>query len=37
MYIDQFSSIYESVRSNADKIKTELSIEESKFAKTLKE
>lgn len=36
MYIEQFSSIYESVRNNADKIRTELTIEEEKFGKTLK-
>jgi alanyl-tRNA synthetase len=37
MYIDQFSGIYESVAKNADKIKTELTIEETKFSKTLKD
>lgn len=37
IYIEQFSGIYESVRNNAEKIKTELSIEEGKFARTLKE
>ena len=37
MYIEQFSSIYESVKNNAEKIKTELSLEEGKFAKTLKD
>lgn len=37
MYIEQFSDIYESVKNNAEKIKTELSIEEGKFAKTLKD
>ncbi len=37
MYIEQFSGIYDSVRINADKIRTELSIEEGKFSKTLKD
>lgn len=37
MYIAQFSSIYESVKTNADKIQSELTIEETKFAKTLKD
>ena len=37
MYIDQFSDIYESIKNNAEKIKTELSIEEGKFSKTLKD
>ena len=37
IYIEQFSGIYESVRNNAEKIKTELSIEEGKFSKTLKD
>ena len=37
MYIEQFSGIYASVRDNAEKIKTELSIEEGKFSKTLKD
>jgi alanyl-tRNA synthetase len=37
MYIEQFAPIYESVRDNAEKIKTELSIEEGKFSKTLKD
>ncbi len=37
MYIEQFSGIYESVKNNAEKIKTELSLEEGKFAKTLKD
>ena len=37
IYIDQFSDIYESVRNNAEKIKWELSQEEAKFSKTLKE
>ncbi len=37
IYIDQFSGIYTSVRDNAEKIKNELSIEEGKFSKTLKE
>lgn len=37
IYIEQFSGIYESVRNNAEKIKNELSIEEGKFSKTLKD
>lgn len=37
IYIEQFSPIYESVKNNAEKIKNELSIEESKFSKTLKD
>lgn len=37
IYIDQFSGIYDSVKNNADKIKTELSLEEGKFSKTLKD
>ncbi len=37
MYIEQFSSIYESVKNNAEKIRNELQIEEGKFAKTLKD
>lgn len=37
IYIEQFSGIYESVRDNAEKIKNELSIEEGKFSRTLKE
>ncbi len=37
MYIEQFSEIYASVRDNAEKIKNELSIEEGKFSKTLKD
>ena len=37
IYIEQFSGIYTSVRDNAEKIKTELSIEEGKFSKTLKD
>lgn len=37
MYIEQFSGIYESVRNNADKIRTELAGEESRFSKTLKD
>ncbi len=36
MYIEQFSGIYESVGIHAEKIKNELSIEEGKFGKTLK-
>lgn len=37
LYIEQFSSIYESVKNNAGKIKQELQTEEGKFAKTLKD
>ncbi len=37
MYIEQFSSIYESVKNNAEKIRNELTIEEGKFSKTLKD
>ena len=37
IYIEQFSPIYESVANHAEKIKTELSGEEGKFAKTLKD
>lgn len=37
MYIEQFSGIYESVKNNAEKIRTELSLEEGKFSKTLKD
>jgi alanyl-tRNA synthetase len=37
IYIEQFSDIYASVKNNAEKIRTELSIEEGKFSKTLKE
>lgn len=37
IYIEQFSGIYESVKNNADKIRNELSQEESRFSKTLKE
>jgi alanyl-tRNA synthetase len=37
MYIQQFSPIYESIKNNAEKIKSELSLEEGKFAKTLKD
>lgn len=37
IYIEQFSGIYESVRNNAEKIKSELSTEEGKFSKTLKD
>lgn len=37
MYIEQFSSIYESVLNNAQKIVSELTLEEGKFAKTLKD
>lgn len=37
IYIDQFSSIYDSVKNNAEKIRTELTTEEGKFSKTLKD
>lgn len=37
MYIDQFSGIYESVANNAEKIRDELTTEEGKFSKTLKD
>ncbi len=37
MYIDQFSSIYDSVKMNAEKIRTELATEEGKFTRTLKD
>lgn len=37
MYIEQFSGIYDAVKNNADKIKSELAGEEAKFAKTLKD
>lgn len=37
IYIEQFSGIYESVKTNAEKIISELSIEEGKFSKTLKD
>mgnify|MGYP002775966962 CR=1 FL=1 len=37
IYIEQFWGIYESVKNNAEKIRTELSIEEGKFSKTLKD
>ena len=37
IYIEQFSGIYESVKMNAEKIKSELNIEEGKFSKTLKD
>ena len=35
-YIEQFTPVYESVAKNAEKIQTELSREEEKFARTLK-
>ena len=35
-YIEQFAPVYESIAKNADKIRSELSREEEKFAKTLK-
>lgn len=37
MYIEQFSDIYDSVKNNSEKITTELTLEEGKFAKTLKD
>lgn len=37
IYIEQFSGIYESIQNNADKIRTELAGEESRFSKTLKD
>ena len=37
IYIEQFSDIYASIKNNAEKIKNELSIEEGKFSKTLKD
>ena len=37
MYIEQFSEIYASVKDNAEKIRNELSIEEGKFSKTIKQ
>ncbi|MBC7498574.1 alanine--tRNA ligase [Candidatus Gracilibacteria bacterium] len=37
IYIEQFSGIYDSVANNAEKIRTELSTEEGKFSKTLKD
>ena len=37
IYISQFSGIYESVEKNKDKIREELSREEEKFGKTLKD
>ncbi len=37
MYIEQFSGIYDSIRNNSEKIRTELMIEEGKFSKTLKD
>lgn len=36
VFIDQFSTIYESVRLNADKIIDEMNKEEERFGKTLK-
>ena len=35
-YIEQFTTVYESVAKNSEKIQTELSREEEKFARTLK-
>ncbi|MBP6981278.1 alanine--tRNA ligase [Candidatus Gracilibacteria bacterium] len=37
MYIEQFTSIYESIRNNAEKIRTELHMEEERFGKTIKQ
>ena len=37
IYIEQFSSIYDSVKNNVEKIRTELATEEGKFSKTLKD
>ena len=37
MYIAQFSDIYASVKDNSEKIKNELTLEEGKFGKTLKD
>lgn len=37
MYIEQFREIYENVEKNSEKILQELSIEEQKFSKTLKD
>lgn len=37
MYIGQFSSVYESIQNNAQKIVSELNQEEVKFSKTLKD
>ena len=37
LYIEQFSEIYESIKNNAEKIKQELQMEETKFSKTLRE
>lgn len=37
IYIEQFSGIYENVKNNAEKIRTELSQEEGRFSKTLKD
>ncbi len=37
LYIEQFSDIYDAIKNNAEKIKNELEMEETKFAKTLKD
>jgi alanyl-tRNA synthetase len=37
IYIEQFYDIYESIKNNAEKIKQELTLEEGKFSKTLKD
>ena len=37
IYIEQFSGIYESIKNNAEKIKAELTIEEGKFIRTIKQ
>jgi alanyl-tRNA synthetase len=37
IYIEQFSSIYDSVKNNTEKIRTELATEEGKFGKTIKD
>lgn len=37
IYIEQFSGIYNSVKNNAEKIRMELSSEEERFGKTLKD
>ncbi len=37
LYIEQFSDIYDAIKNNAEKIQSELEMEEGKFAKTLKD
>lgn len=37
IYIEQFTNVYESIKNNAEKIRTELAQEESRFSKTLKD